>query len=232
MFFGNLVLLPQWLQQYLGYRSIDSGLSTAPIGIFAVILMPFIGKFLPRTDARRVATASFILFAIVFFLRSRYNLEVEQWTVILPTLMQGIPMAMFFVPLTVLLLSGLPPERIPAAAGLSSFVRVFCGAIGTSVATTAWNNRTIVHHAQLTEHATPYSPALQEMYSTIQGSLGLSQQQATGLIERTLNAQAAMIGINDIFWISGVIFLVIIPLIWIIKPVKGGAGAAEAAAAH
>ena len=232
VFFGNLVLLPQWLQQYLGYRSIDSGLSTAPIGIFAVILMPFIGKFLPRTDARRVATASFILFAIVFFLRSRYNLEVDQWTVILPTLMQGIPMAMFFVPLTVLLLSGLPPERIPAAAGLSSFVRVFCGAIGTSVATTAWNNRTIVHHAQLTEHATPYSPALQEMYSTIQGSLGLSQQQATGLIERTLNAQAAMIGINDIFWISGVIFLVIIPLIWIIKPVKGGAGAAEAAAAH
>jgi MFS transporter, DHA2 family, multidrug resistance protein len=232
VFFGNLVLLPQWLQQYLGYRSIDSGLSTAPIGIFAVILMPFIGKFLPRVDARRVATASFILFAIVFFLRSRYTLEVDQWTVIMPTLMQGIPMAMFFVPLTVLLLSGLPPERIPAAAGLSSFVRVFCGAIGTSVATTAWNNRTIVHHAQLTEHATPYSPALQQMYSTMQGVLGMTQQQATGLIERNLNAQAAMIGINDIFWISGVIFLVIIPLIWIIKPVKGGAGAAEAAAAH
>ncbi|MBB3213104.1 DHA2 family multidrug resistance protein [Herbaspirillum sp. Sphag1AN] len=232
VFFGNLVLLPQWLQQYLGYRSIDSGLSTAPIGIFAVILMPFIGKFLPRVDARRVATASFILFAIVFFLRSRYTLEVDQWTVIMPTLMQGIPMAMFFVPLTVLLLSGLPPERIPAAAGLSSFVRVFCGAIGTSVATTAWNNRTIVHHAQLTEHATPYSPALQQMYSTMQGTLGMTQQQATGLIERNLNAQAAMIGINDIFWISGVIFLVIIPLIWIIKPVRGGAGAAEAAAAH
>lgn len=232
VFFGNLVLLPQWLQQYLGYRSIDSGLATAPLGIFAIILMPLIGKFLPRTDARWVATVSFIFFAFVFFLRSRYNLEVDEWTVIMPTLLQGIPMAMFFVPLTVLLLSGLTPDRIPAAAGLSSFVRVFCGAIGTSVATTAWNNRTIVHHAQLTEHATPYSPALQQMYDTIQSTLGLTQQQATGLIERNLNAQAAMMGINDIFWISGVIFLLIIPLIWIIKPVKGGAGAAEAAAAH
>ncbi len=231
VFFGNLVLLPQWLQQYLGYRSIDSGLSTAPIGIFAVMLMPLIGKFLPRMDARKVATASFILFAMVFFMRSRYTLEVDQWTVILPTLLQGIPTAMFFVPLTVLLLSGLPPERIPAAAGLSSFVRVFCGAIGTSVATTAWNNRTIVHHAQLTEHATPYSPALQQMYSTLQNTFGMSQGQATGLIERNLNAQAAMIGINDIFWISAVIFLLIIPFIWIIKPVKATAACAEAAAA-
>ncbi len=232
VFFGNLVLLPQWLQQYLGYRSIDSGLSTAPIGIFAVILMPLIGKFLPRVDARKVATASFVGFACVFFMRSRYNLEVDQWTVILPTLLQGIPTAMFFVPLTVLLLSGLPPERIPAAAGLSSFVRVFCGAIGTSVATTAWNNRTIVHHAQLTEHATPYSTALQQMFSNLTGTFGMSTDQATGLIERNLNAQAAMIGINDIFWLSGVIFIVIIPVIWIIKPAKGGAGAAEAAAAH
>jgi DHA2 family multidrug resistance protein len=231
VFFGNLVLLPQWLQQYLGYRSIDSGLSTAPIGIFAVMLMPLIGKFLPRMDARKIATASFILFAMVFFMRSRYNLEVDQWTVILPTLLQGIPTAMFFVPLTVLLLSGLPPERIPAAAGLSSFVRVFCGAIGTSVATTAWNNRTIFHHTQLAEHATPYSPVWQQMFNTLQNTLGMSQGQANGFIERNLNAQAAMIGINDIFWISAVIFVLIIPLIWIIKPVKSSAASAEAAAA-
>ena len=232
VFFGNLVLLPQWLQQYLGYRSIDSGLSTAPIGIFAVMLMPLIGKFLPRVDARKVATASFIGFAIVFYLRSRYNLDVTQWQVIMPTLLQGIPTAMFFVPLTVLLLSGLPPEKIPAAAGLSSFVRVFCGAIGTSVATTAWNNRSIVHHAQLTEHVTPYSPSLTEMTNNLTGTLGFSQEQAAGIIERSLNAQATMIGINDIFLLSAVIFISIIPLIWITKPVKGNAGSAEASAAH
>jgi len=178
-----------------------------------------------------VATASFFGFALVFWLRSRYNLEVDQWTVILPTLLQGIPTAMFFVPLTVLLLSGLPPDKIPAAAGLSSFVRVFCGAIGTSIATTSWNNRTIVHHAQLTEHATPYSPWLQDMVRGTSQALGLNQEQTLGLIERTMNAQAAMLGINDIFWVSALIFIAIIPLIWIIKPVKSSAASAEAAAA-
>ncbi|HEY4072374.1 MAG TPA: DHA2 family efflux MFS transporter permease subunit [Herbaspirillum sp.] len=231
VFFGNLVLLPQWMQQYLGYRSIDAGLATAPIGIFAIIVTPFVGKFLPRSDARWMATAAFFGFALVFYLRSLYNLQVDTFHVILPTLLQGIPMALFFVPLTVVLLSGLPPERIPAAAGLSNFVRVFCGAVGTSVATTAWNNRTIIHHAQLTEHATVYSPVLQQSVSDIHNTLGLDQAQTLGMIERNLSAQAAMLGINDIFWISAVIFIVIIPLIWITKPVKQGAASAEASAA-
>lgn len=232
VFFGNLVLLPQWMQQYLGYRSIDAGLATAPIGIFAIILMPFVGKFLPRTDARWIATVAFIGFAIIFYMRSLFNLEIDQWTVILPTLLQGIPMALFFVPLTVVLLSGLPPERIPAAAGLSSFVRVFFGALGTSVATTAWSNRSTLHHAQLTEHATAYSPWLQQSIDGIRSTLGLTQAQTLGMIERNISAQAAMLGLNDIFWISAVIFILIIPFIWITKPVKSAVGGAEAAAAH
>jgi DHA2 family multidrug resistance protein len=179
-----------------------------------------------------MATFAFIGFAVIFYMRSLFNLEVDQWTVILPTLLQGIPMALFFVPLTVVLLSGLPPEKIPAAAGLSSFVRVFFGALGTSVATTAWNNRSILHHAQLTEHTTAYSPWLQQSIDGIRNTLGLNQTQTLGMIERNLYAQAAMLGLNDIFWISAVIFILIIPFIWITKPVKTAAGSAEAAAAH
>ena len=71
VFFGNLVLLPQWLQEYLNYRSVDAGLVTAPLGIFAVILAPVMGRVLPRTDARVVATMAFIGFAIVFYMRSK-----------------------------------------------------------------------------------------------------------------------------------------------------------------
>ena len=44
VFFANLVLLPQWMQGYLNYRSVDAGLATAPLGIFAVILAPVMGE--------------------------------------------------------------------------------------------------------------------------------------------------------------------------------------------
>src|SRR5580698_9592872 len=231
LFFGNLVLLPQWMQEYLNYRSVDAGLVTAPLGVFAVLLTPVMGRVLPRSDARVIATLAFVGFAIVFYMRSKYVIEIDTWHLVLPTLLQGIPMAMFFVPLTAIILSGQPPHRIPAAAGLSNFVRVFCGAVGTSIAGNEWNNRTVLHHARLTEQATIDNPLFNQQIDSTQSLLHLNTQSSHALFDFTVNTQAAMMGLNDIFFISAVIFILIIPLIWITKPSKGGGGA-SAAGAH
>jgi DHA2 family multidrug resistance protein len=229
VFFSNLVLLPQWMQGYLNYRSVDAGLVTAPLGIFAVILAPVMGKIMPKSDARVLATLAFLGFAAVFFMRSHYTTGVDTWTLVVPTLLQGIPMALFFVPLTAIILSGLPSAKIPAAAGLSNFVRVFAGAVGTSLANTGWNDRTILHHSQLADQASPHNPAFVDAIGSLQGALGGGTPQALAFFERSLTTQAAMLGLNDIFWLSAVIFIAIIPLIWLTKPDKGtGAGAAGA----
>ncbi|WP_042337381.1 DHA2 family efflux MFS transporter permease subunit [Paraburkholderia ferrariae] len=230
VFFGNLVLLPQWMQEYLNYRSVDAGLVTAPLGVFAVILAPVVGRILPRSDARVIATIAFVLFAGVFFMRSRYVIEIDTFHLVLPTLLQGIPMALFFVPLTAIILAGQPPARIPAAAGLSNFVRVFCGAVGTSIATNAWNNRTILHHARLTEQASVDNPVFRQSIENTQTLLHLSEPSAHALFDFQLTTQAAMMGLNDIFYISAIIFLAIIPLIWITKSTQGGGGGGAAGA--
>jgi DHA2 family multidrug resistance protein len=231
VFFGNLVLLPQWMQEYLNYRSIDAGLMLAPLGIFALILSPLVGKILPRSDARIIATVAFLAFGAVFYMRSDYVTDIDTWHLVLPTLLQGIPMALFFVPLTAIILSGQPPNKIPAAAGLSNFVRVFCGAVGTSIAGTVWNNRTILHHERLTEITTASNPMFQAQIESLRSTLHLDASAANSMFDSMLNAQAAMMGLNDIFYVSALIFLLIIPLIWITRPVKGGAGA-DASAAH
>ncbi|WP_020202504.1 MULTISPECIES: DHA2 family efflux MFS transporter permease subunit [Cupriavidus] len=235
VFFANLVLLPQWMQQYLNYPAVNAGLATAPLGIFAVLLTPVLGKCLPRLDLRVWATAAFLGFAAVFFMRSHYTTGVDTWTLVLPTLLQGIPTGLFFVPLTSIILSGLPPEKIPAAAGLSNFARVFAGAAGTSIAGTAWNDRSVLHHSQLAEQASPTSPLYHAALASIQSTLNFSPEQAVAYFERGLNAQAIMLGLNDIFWISGVIFVMIVPLVWLTRPVKGpvkGPMSDAAAAAH
>jgi DHA2 family multidrug resistance protein len=230
VFFSNLVILPQWIQGFLGYRSVDAGLVTAPLGIFAVLLTPVMAKIMPKSDARVLATLAFVGYAGVFFMRSQYTTGVDPWTLVLPTLLQGIPTALFFMPLTAIILSGLPADKIPAAAGLSNFVRVFAGGVGTSLVTTGWNNRTILHHAQLAEQSGVNNPAYTDAIAKVQATLGGSMDQAVAFFERSLNAQAAMLGLNDIFWLSSMIFIVIIPLIWLTKPGKGGGGAAAAGA--
>ncbi|AOK06670.1 DHA2 family efflux MFS transporter permease subunit [Burkholderia sp. AU19243] len=224
VFFSNLVILPQWIQGYLGYRSVDAGLVTAPLGIFAVLLAPLMAKIMPKSDARVLATLAFVGFAGVFFMRSHYTTGVDPYTLVLPTLLQGIPMALFFTPLTAIILSGLTPDRIPAAAGLSNFVRVFAGGVGTSLIATGWNDRTILHHARLAEQTSVNNPTYTSAVAQLQAMLGVGVDQATAFFERSLNAQAAMLALNDIFWVSSIIFVGIIPLVWLTRPVKGSGG--------
>lgn len=219
VFFGNLVILPQWLIQDIAYPTLNAGLVIAPLGVFAVIFSPIVGKILPKVDARILTTIAFLLFALVFFLRSLYTSYVDTWALVIPTLLQGIPVAMFFIPLSLIILSGLPPEKIPAAAGVSNFARVFCGAIGTSIATTVWNNRSILHHSQLTEQATPYTANFNEFINSSRSLLDINIDQSYALFNRILNVEADMLGINDIFWVSSIIFLLLIPIVWITKPV-------------
>ncbi|RQS26028.1 MFS transporter [Burkholderia sp. Bp8992] len=229
LYFGNLVLLPLWLQTQIGYTATDAGLVMAPVGLFAILLSPLTGKYLPRTDPRFISTASFLTFALCFWMRSRYTTGVDEWSLTLPTLVQGIAMAGFFIPLVSITLSGLPGHRIPAASGLSNFVRIMCGGIGTSIFQTAWDHRNNFHHAQLVEQANPYNPTFNQAVTQM-GNLGLTPDQAHGLINNLATQQAAQLGVNDLFYISAAIFVLLIGLIWITKPERAGGGDAGAAA--
>jgi DHA2 family multidrug resistance protein len=229
LYFGNLVLLPLWLQTQIGYTATDAGLVMAPVGLFAILLSPLTGKFLPRTDPRYIATAAFLTFALCFWMRSRYTTDVDEWSLTLPTLVQGIAMAGFFIPLVSITLSGLPGHRIPAASGLSNFVRIMCGGIGTSIFQTAWDHRNNFHHAQLVEQTNVYNPTFNQAVMQM-GKLGLTPDQAHGLINNMATQQAAQLGVNDLFYISAAIFVLLIGLIWITKPERAGGGDAGAAA--
>jgi DHA2 family multidrug resistance protein len=233
LYFGNLVLLPLWLQTDIGYTATDAGLVLAPVGLFAVLLSPVVGKFLPRIDPRKIATGAFLVFALVFWMRSRYTTGVDTFTLMMPTLIQGIGMAGFFIPLVSITLSGLPGNRIPAASGLSNFVRIMCGGIGTSIFSTAWDHRSNVHHAQLVEQANLYNPNFNASMQQF-GAAGFSKEQGYGLFNSMATQQAAQLGVNDLFYISAAIFVALIALIWITKPERSGGGdsAAAASAAH
>jgi DHA2 family multidrug resistance protein len=228
-FFGNLVLLPLWLQTQLGYTATDAGWVLAPVGLLAVLLTPIVGKNLNKWDPRWVATAGFAGFALVFFLRSGFTTGVDMRALMIPTILQGVPMALFFVPLTAIILSGLPPEKIPAASGLANFCRMLLGGFGSSIATTLWDRRSSVHHAQLSEGANVYNPLFEQSTQNI-GNLA-SPEQAHGLLDHTISMQAGMLGINDVFWASSILFLLLIGLIWLSRPARSAAPV-DAGGAH
>jgi DHA2 family multidrug resistance protein len=231
VFFGNVVLLPLWLQQYMGYTATEAGMVLAPVGVLALILSPIVGKSLGRFDARPFATFSFLVFALVLWMRSLFNTQADFDTIMVPTIIQGIAMAFFFIPLTTVALSGLPQERIPAATGLFNFVRISAGGFGTSITTTLWENRAAMHHAHLSEAVNNGSQVARSTLAGLEAA-GMSSEQALAQINRLVDQQSFMLAANDLFYVSALIFVVLIPLIWLTHPKHGTGGAGAAAGAH
>ena len=230
-FMGALVLLPLWLQQYMGYTATWAGLALAPVGLLAILITPIVGANTNRVDPRVFATFSFAVFALVMWLRGHANTQADFTFIAIPTIVQGIAVATFFVPLIGLTLSGLQPGQIAAASGLNNFMRITAGSFGTSISTTIWSNRASVHHAQLAEHITPYDPAAVQALSSLQAS-GMTPEQAHGVINRMIDQQAFTLAANDVFNGAAVLFLFLIAFVWLARPVKGGDAKGAAAGAH
>ncbi len=232
VFFGNVVLLPLWLQQYMGYTATQAGMVLAPVGIMAIILSPLVGKNVNKVDPRILSTISFIVFGIVLWMRSRFNTDADIMTILIPTFVQGVAMAFFFIPLVTLTLSGLPQQKIPSASGLSNFARITAGAFGTSISTTIWEDRAAMHHAHLTEGINLANLPATHALASLQ-SAGLTMDQSLAVINRTIDQQAYMMAANDIFYVSAIIFIGLLGIIWLARPAKMGApSGADAGAAH
>lgn len=226
LYFGSIVLLPQLLQQVYGYTATWAGLASAPVGIIPVILSPIIGCFAHKLDMRRLVIFSFMMYAVCFYWRAYtfelgMNFGASAW----PQFIQGFAVACFFMPLTTITLSGLPPERLAAASSLLNFTRTLAGSIGTSITTTMWSDRESLHHTQLTESVTPYSTNSQEMYAKLQ-QLGMTHDQASAYIAQQITNQGLIISANEIFWASAGVFILLLVLIWFARlPFGAGGGA-------
>jgi DHA2 family multidrug resistance protein len=219
-FFGNVVLLPLWLQQYMGYPATDAGMLLAPVGFLAILLMPLVGRFMHRVDPRVFVTTSFAIFALVMYMRSRFNTDADFTTLMIPTIIQGAAVAVFFIPLVNLSLSGLPAARIPDASGLFNFARITAGSFGTSIVTTLWERRATLHHEQLAERITPFDPTSVHALANLEAS-GLTHEQSLAALNHVIDRQAFMLSANDIFYASALLFLLLIGVVWLARPAKG-----------
>ena len=230
LYFGTIVLLPQLLQGVFGYTATWAGLASAPVGILPLLITPLIGKYAHKVDYRIIVTFSFIMYTVCFYWRA-YTFEpgMDFAAAAWPQFVQGLAIACFFMPLTTITLSGLPPEKMASASSLSNFTRTLAGAIGTSITTTMWTQRESMHHANFAEHINPFSPDTQQMYHTL-GEMGMSQQQSSAYIAKVITDQGLIISANEIFWLSAGVFLVLMLLVWFAKPpftAGGGGGGAH-----
>ena len=223
LFFGNIVLMPLWLQTQLNYTATWAGLVTAPSGITALLVAPFVGRFIGRYDARWFATVSFAIFALSYFMRAAYPPDASAWVLAVPTLVQGFAMGTFFIALLTITFDGLPADKLPAASGLNNFLRITASGFATSLTTTFWDRREALHQSRLVESLSAFSPTLREGVRNFM-SFGLSHRSADAAVLKGVVGQAYLLSTLDLFYLFGWTILLLIPICWIAhRPAGGGA---------
>jgi DHA2 family multidrug resistance protein len=213
----------------LGYPSLQAGIALAPRGIGAMVGMPVVGVILSYLDPRKVLATGFAVAAGTLFFFSRLNLEAGYWDLFWPQFVQGFALSLLFVPLTTITMSQISRAEMGNATSLFNLTRNLGGSCGIALVTTLYARNTQKFVNRLGEDVTPFHPAangllenLRAVWLGASSGPGLADRQAVASMFGIVQRHAAMLAFVELFVLLAVMFVVLIPLVFLMKrPPKG-----------
>ncbi len=219
-FFGTIVMLPIYLQTLMGYTAFLAGLVLGPGALTTLIVMPIAGKLLERGfDPRKLLFLSLITNAFAVNMMAHFNLSADFWSVIEPRAIQGIAIALFFVPLAAVTFANIENEDMGNASGIFNFIRNVGGSFGTAIVTTILTRREQFHQSRLIENLIPTNESFHHIQNLLSGIVS-SGALKLGLIYKELLRQSAMLAFNDAFYFCSILFIALLPTVFLIKRPK------------
>jgi len=222
--YSSIMLIPLFLQTLMGYSATDAGMVMAPGGVATLITMPFVGAALAKRDGRKIVCWGLLIGALSMFIMQGLNLQGAFWHYTWPRIVLGFGLAMIFVPLTSVTLANIPRQDMGNATGMFNLLRNIGGSVGIAMAATLLARYSQFYQNVLVANINPYSNTFQQRLAELKQSLiykgiGLSQAEhsAIGIVYGEVRRQAGALAFNRIFFIIGLTFLVIIPLLLLLK---------------
>jgi MFS transporter, DHA2 family, multidrug resistance protein len=227
--YGSTVLLPLLMQELLGYTATHAGVTNLPRGLASFLFMPVVGILTGKVDARKLLAVGLTATAIAMFLVSTFSLDVGFWNFWWPLMIQGAGLGLIFVPLTTVTNDPIPRERMGNATSLFNLMRNIGASMGISAVTTLQFRQMQAHTNILGAHVNSSSPAAQQAFRGLQQAFMsrgadavTAAHQAEGAVWGMVLRQASMLSYNDVFRFLGGMFLVLLPLLFLMKKPKGG----------
>ncbi len=204
-------------------------LALSPGGAVIMFMMPVVGILVSRVNSKYLIAFGCTISALSLFVMASWNLQIDYRHAVLARMMQSFGLAFLFIPINVSAFSFVPKEKTNMGTGIINLARNVGASVGIATVTTLLQRRTQFHQAQLMERVNALSQAYQNKLHAISaafmsgGSSGPgAASQAHGMIYGTVGRQAAMMAFIDNFHMLGIVFLVVIPVLLLLKrPPKG-----------
>lgn len=230
--YGSVFVFPILCQNILGFTAEQTGLILLPGGVATILMMPWVGMMLKRgLPPQIMSTVGFLIF-FGFCMMMVWNTTSVSGTgdFFWPLIIRGLGMALLFVPITTMAVQDLRGKEIGQGTGLNNMARQLGGSFGIALITTFLDRRMFMHRSRLVEHINPYNGTYADRFhGYVMGFLSKgfdvnqAQQMAAKAMDGAVMQQTALLSYADVFWMVGVFFLMVIPLLYLQKIRKAGA---------
>ncbi len=221
---GSTVLLPELVQRLFGYTATLAGLVLTPGGLSIILVMPMVGKLVSVADPRKLIAAGLFICAMALLRMTGFDLQTDYGTFVWARIYQALGLSLLFIPINTAAFLSVPPDKSSAASSLINVSRNLGGSFGISLVTTALSRYSQVHQTFLVAHTTPFDHAyrstveqLARSFQRLGNGPAEAVTKATGQVYELIQQQALMQAFIDDFRMLAVIFLAVIPFVFMMK---------------
>jgi DHA2 family multidrug resistance protein len=220
--FGGLVMQPILLENLMAYPIVTTGIVMAPRGVATAVAMIIVGRLTSRMDARILVGTGMVVSAAASWAMTRWSLEMGTWTIIWPALLQGFGLGLIFVPLSTVAYLTLPRARMAEAAGIYSLIRTIGASVGISIVTTLMAHMQQVSWNEMGANITRFNPAVLAYFRGLH--LSPTDPHALAIIAAQIGQESLMQAMLDAFKLTAWSFVLMLPLVFLMRAGRPGAG--------
>ncbi len=222
--YSTTVMIPQFLQEMLGYTATEAGLALSAGGVVLIFLLPMVGFLGQKMDPRMMITIGFTLLTFGIWRIGDLNLGISFWNAASWRVVMVLGMPFLFVPISVMSYVGVPQEKNNEVSGLTALARNVGGSIGVSFISTMLVRRAQVHQEFLSANVYSGAPQYRNLQQSISRAMeagGISSanvaNSAAGQIYNTMLQQARTLAYVDTIQVLVVIIGCLIPIGYLMK---------------
>ena len=223
MLYGTLLLIPQFVQNILGYPPFFAGVAVFPRAISCFIGLLVMGKVADKVENRLLSAIGLVIMATAVFMFSRLNNTSSLESIILPNVILGIGIATTFVPISALAFMTLSKTKLADAAGLHALFKNIVTAISTSAVSTFVTRVSQIHQNYLVAYLSTtnlnfhYKLMVMKTKFMTYFAPYIAAKKANGYFYKQMLAQAKLCAFYDVFLLLALMCILAIPLIFFFK---------------
>jgi DHA2 family multidrug resistance protein len=150
--YATTVMIPQFLQEMLGYTATEAGLAMSAGGLVLLVLFPVVGYIGQKVDPRLMITVGFSLLTLGIWRIGGLYLGITFWDAASWRVVMVLGMPFMFVPISVMSYVGVPQEKNNEVSGMTALARNIGGSLGISFISTMLVRRAQTHQRILAAH--------------------------------------------------------------------------------